>query len=243
MSSPRRNVRRIFAVVICALVFCSVAAAASTDPQVQIVPADQAWADSIVLTSSDLGRGWTADPSIGGGTSSGGSGDGECASPDESDLTLTGGSSSPDFERSGGSFVSSTAMVWQTADQAQADWDRNVKPSLLDCLAAEVASASTKKFKIAVTGKREVVYPALAPRMAAYRISYAYKFRVKVKKKRKTVSVPATFDFVAFGNGRATAMLIMISLNKSPLGESYKQLLATRMTQRMATDPNPAPAP
>jgi hypothetical protein len=64
---------------------------------------------------------------------------------------------------------------------------------------------------------------------------------VKVRKKRRQITVPATFDFVALGNGRATAILYMAYLNAPPLTESYKQSLATLLAKRIATDPNPAP--
>jgi hypothetical protein len=240
MSLARRST---LLVVVSAAVFCGVAAAASTDPQVEIVPADQAWADSIVLTTPDLGTGWKARGSGGGAGGGGGGGDVACSTPDESDLTLTGGSDSPDFQRTDGAFVSSTAIIWKTPEQAQADWDRNVQPGLLSCLAAGIASASTKQIKIVVTAKKQLAYPALAPRTAAYRVSYVYRTTIKVRKKWRKISMPATFDFVALGSGRATAMLVMVSLNARRLDERYKQGLATMLAGRMATDPNPAPAP
>ena len=70
--------------------FTGIAAAASTDPQVALVPADAAWAGSIVLTPADLGTGWTAQ------SSNGGSGSDDSAfcpegTIDYSDLTVTGG--------------------------------------------------------------------------------------------------------------------------------------------------------
>jgi hypothetical protein len=138
----------------------------------------------------------------------------------------------------GGALVAATATIWQTAEQAQADWDRTIQPSLLTCIAADLASASTKKIKLVVTAKRELTYPALAPRTAAYRFSILYKTTVKTKKRRKTRSAPATFDLVVVGNGRATAWLATLSFNRTPLSDSSKQALASMLAKRMATDPS-----
>src|SRR5207245_170508 len=77
------------------------------------------------LTTADFGTGWTSS----------GTGAGLAATDavvaacpelalDESDLTATGGEASPDFNGPGGAYVASEAIVWSTADQAQADWDR-----------------------------------------------------------------------------------------------------------------------
>ena len=242
-SSRRTWCRTVLAAVLGSLVLCGAAAAASTDPQVQIAPADQSWAESIVLRAGDLGPGWkgsaAAESEPGAGTGAG------CPElgTDESDLTITGGNSSPEFLRTtgAGGLVSSTAFTWQTAEQAQADWDRNVQPALLTCLARSVQSASTKGLKIVVTAKRQLTYPAVAPRTAAYGLSLLYKTTVKIKKKRKKIAVPATLDFVALGNGRATAILLVISFNRAALSETYKQSLATVMALRMASDPNTTP--
>jgi hypothetical protein len=180
-----------------------------------------------------------AESEAGGGTGAG------CPelSTDESDLTITGSNSSPEFLRTRGvgGLVSSTAFTWQTAEQAQADWDRNVQPALLTCLARDVQSASTKQLKIVVTAKRQFTYPAVAPRTAAYRLSLLYKTTVNIKKKRKKIALAATLDFVALGNGRATAILLVISFNRAALSETYKRSLATVMALRMASDPNTTP--
>jgi hypothetical protein len=235
--------RVLLVVVLGTLALAGTAGAASTDPQVQIAPADQAWAETMLLTSRDLGGGWNAVSPGGSGGSSDASGSALCPgfNPNESDLVVTGGSSSPNFTRADGAFASSAATIWQTAEHAQADWDRLVQPPLLNCLASAISAGSSKKVKIVVRSKQPLAFPAVAPRTAAYRLALSFKASVKVRGKLKKISLPATFDFVLLGSGRATGLLFFISFNAKPLSDGYKQSLALRMTQRMAQDPNAAP--
>ena len=93
---------------------------------------------------------------------------------------------------------------------------------------------------MASTDTSALTFPAFAQRTAAYRFSLAYKTTRTVKKKRKTISVPATFDLIMLGHGRATAMLGMLSFNKTPLSEVSKQTLSNTVARRMATDPKTA---
>lgn len=235
-----RNVppaRRLAAAALIALAFCGVAVAAATgDPQYQPAPADRSWADAIILNATDLGTGWRSSGSAGSMTGEGAN-SATCSGPDESDLILTGGSYSPDFVRADGAYVSSSAIVWQTPEQAQADWDRNVQPGLMSCLAADLQASSTKQVKIVVTGRRQLEWPALAPRSAAYRLSLVLKARIKVHKKWRNVAVRATADFIVVGTGRATAMLWTMSYDKQPLSDFSKQRYSIVMVRRMAVDP------
>jgi len=232
--------RTLLLASLAALAVCT-AAAAAADPQLAIDPADQAWAQSIVPSSTDLGSTWQplpGDPAGDPRTNAICSGQ---MGPDESDLTISGGSSSDFTREDGGAVVVSSVTVWKTADYAQADWDRTVQPPLLGCVSASLTSASTKKVRVVVTGKRAFTFPALGQRTAAYRFFLAYRTTKTVKKKRKTISVPATFDLVLFGNGRATAALGMLSFNKVPLSDLSKQGLASAVAGRMATDPHTRP--
>jgi hypothetical protein len=234
-SVPR--LRRLTAVLVCALAFCGVAAAAATKaPQYQLASADQSWAESIVVTSKDVGAGWSRSGTIGPITGA----DDEsatCSVPDESDLVLTGGSYSPDFFRNDGAYVSSSAMVWQTAEQAQADWDRHIQPGLLSCLAADLQASSTKRIKVRVTSRRQLAWPSMADRSAVFRLSVLLTATVKANKTTRKVSARATADFIAVGTGRATAMLATLSFNRQPLGDFNKQQLAMLMARRTAADP------
>jgi hypothetical protein len=214
-------------------------AAASTDPQLQFDPADQTWAETILLSERDLGPNWRSLPVNFSGDPRENS---VCpAGPDESDLTITGGNAADFVRADGGAIIASTVTIWQTAEQAQADWDRTVQPSLLTCVAAGLKSASTKKIRLVVTAKRALAYPAIAPRTAAYRFSIAYRTTVKRNKKRRVVSTPATFDLIVLGNGRASALLATLSFNKVPLSDSSKQSFASALAKRMATEPTATP--
>src|SRR5438552_4272516 len=116
--------RRLIAVVVVALAFVltGLATAAATDPQVALDPVDQSWAESIVLSTADLGRGWRETPTeTQEGDSGGDDGASFCpeADSDQSDLVATGGTGS-DFTH-GSSSVTSFAIVWRTQEFAQAN--------------------------------------------------------------------------------------------------------------------------
>jgi hypothetical protein len=228
-------VRPFIALVFASLVLVSAAVAAPTDPQLQVDPTDQAWAETISLNAADMGTMWRFVPPEG-------SGDPRentiCGSgPDESDLTVTGGHATDFVRMDGGAFIASAVTIWQTAEQAQANWDRTVQPSLLACVTAGLRSASTKKIKLVVTRVRTLAYPTIAARTAAYRWSIAYRTTVKRNGKRRTVSAPATFDLVLLGNGRAAALLATLSFNKMPIGSRTTQAFAAAVAKRMAADP------
>jgi hypothetical protein len=240
MLAARRTIlRALFVAVIAGLALAGTAGAAATGPQVQIAPADQAWAQSILLGTADLGAGWSA-LSNGGGDAGDASASMLCPgfNPDESDLVVTGGSGSPNFMRRDGAVVSSAATVWQTPEHAQADWDRMVQPQLLDCLGSAVTAGSTKKLRIVIRGKGQRQFPGVATRTTAYRLALSFRTSRKVKGKLKKIAVPATFDLVLLGNGRATGVLIFVFVNAKPISASYEQTVAGLMAQRLAKDPS-----
>jgi hypothetical protein len=237
------------ALTLSALAVAGLATAAATDPQISIDPADQAWAQSIVLVPGDLGQGWTADPvRESEPQSESSSGDSTwCREgiPNQSDLTITGVATSQDFRRSDDASVSSYSIVWQTAEQAQADWDRTMvtMPAVIDCLAG-LFNGGPKAVKIVVTAKGAFAFPPVTSRTAAFRIKLAIQTTVRVKKKRKKKLVPfANLDFVMVGNGRASGVMILDSFNPKLLTVAYERSLAEKMAARMTADPRAAPAP
>jgi hypothetical protein len=244
--SARRVVLFFGAIVVLAL--AGVAAAASTDPRIEIDPIDQAWAESIVLAPTDFNEGWTAEPTPEQDSDSDESeSESWCAegTPNRSDLTATGVASSPDFTRDDKLSVWSYSIVWQTPEQAQADWDRMITsmPSLINCF-ARLFSGSVQGIKIVVTAKGRLAFPAVTSRTAAYRVKVAVETTVRVKKKRKKKLLPlASLDFVLLGNGRASVMMMPLSLNPKPLSAALERSLAEKMAARMASDPTAPPAP
>jgi hypothetical protein len=232
--SPRRLLPLI--VVSTALVFAGTVAATPTDPQVVVDPADQLWADSIVLAPTDLGKGWRETTSTQ-ESESGGDGDVTfCpeANPDQSDLVATGGGSS-DFSR-GASSVTSFAIVWRTQEHAQANFDRTiaVMPALQGCT-ARLLNASFAGVKMTVTANGALQFPAVAPRISAYRIKLVIKSTGRTKKKRKPVVV--NYDTIVLGNGRALAWLLVTSYSSRPVSLAKEVSLATALAARMETDP------
>ena len=236
------------------LVCAGVAFAAATDPKLEPVPADQAWADSILLVPSDLGSGWSVNQdAVGGGSNTGTGADtsGEpdwCpgTTPDESSLTATGVSASPEFERRGGSLsVSSYAVVWRTTDDATRyldDFDV-VMPLVLDCVGKLFTGSSTTGIKVSVVSKGAIPFAATTPRAAAYRIRVVFQTRQRVKGKLRTVSWPASLDSFVLGNGRATAVVFADATGRKPPTAAFEQKLAAALAGRMATDPAPTPTP
>jgi len=236
-----RNVtfaRRLALVSLAALALCAAAAAATGDPQYQLNVADQAWTDSIILGTQDIGTGWKRDGFPGGITGAGSGASASCSMPDMSDLVLTGGTYSPDFYRSDGAYVASTAVAWQTPEQAAADWSRNLQPAVMGCLAGDLQSESTKQIKVVVTGRRQLAWPTFGDRSVVYRISLVLKAHVKVRKKWRNVSAKATADFIAVGAGRARAMIWTFSFNAHPLDDFSQQKWAMLLAQRMSAQPS-----
>jgi hypothetical protein len=228
-----------------ALALAGVAVAATTDPSVAIDPADQAWADSIVLTGADLGKGWSAervppesDPE---GTADDSSGCPE-GIPDESDLTITGAAGPPGFNR-GDSSVASAAIIWQTADQASADWERwtTALPAFMKCLSG-LFTGTIAGLKVTVTGNAAVTaFAGAAPRVSAYRIKIV--FQPPARRKKKAKPLISYFDFILFGAGRAFGWAFMESFSPKPLTLAYERSLIAKMAARMANDPAAVPAP
>jgi hypothetical protein len=230
--------RSLLAAALAALVLCATAAAATGDPQYQLSPTDQAWTGTIILGSQDVGSGWKSDGLPGGITGADSGASSSCSLPDMSDLVLTGGTYSPDFYRSDGAYVASTAVLWQTPEQAAADWSRSLQPALMGCLAADLQASSTNQLKVVITGRHQLSWPTFGERSVAYRIALVLKARVKVKKKRRNVSAKATADFIAVGVSRARAMLWTFSFNKHPLDDVTKQKWAMLLAQHMSTPPS-----
>ena len=229
--------RRLALVAFAALTLCAAAAAATGDPQYQLSTADQAWTDSIILTTQDVGTSWKRDGLPGGITGADSGASSSCSLPDMSDLVLTGGTYSPDFYRSDGAYVASTAVAWQTPEQAAADWSRSLQPAVMGCLAADLQAESTKQVKVVIANRRQLTWPTFGDRSVAYRISIVLKARVKVHNKWRNASAKATADFIAVGAGRARAMLWTFSFDAHPLSDFTKQKWMLLMAQRMSTSP------
>jgi hypothetical protein len=234
MFRPRST---LFVIACSALALAGVAAAAATDPQVAIDPVDQSWVESVLLKPADLGKDWRETPPAT-QESEAGSEDGSTfcpeADPDRSDLVATGGGSS-DFER-GDSSVTSFAIVWQTQEYAQADFDRMIAimPALQHCVAS-ILNASFSGIKMTVTANGALPFPAVTPRMSAYRIRLVITSTARTKKKPKRIVV--NYDTIVLGNGRASAWLFVTSYSSRPVSALKERALAATLSARMMSDP------
>ena len=112
-------------------------AAGVGEPKRAITKADQARARSVLLQRGDLGAGFVARRQ----TDSELPDDPKCRSLRESDLTITGDATSPDFTlQATGALVTvgSTAQVYRTVREANASWARGTGSQAAACLAALV---------------------------------------------------------------------------------------------------------
>lgn len=176
-------------------------ALADSGPKKAYTAADQARAKAIVLRQADLPAGWKSEPASGGG------GNLTCPGfqPKQSDLTKTGHADSS-FTRPGGLvFTASTVGIFESVAQAQASWDRVVRPGLLGCLASFVANAKTKA---SVVSQGTLAFPALSDRAAAFRVVAAIK--------AQSATFKAYVDVVLEGSGRADVAMIFVFVVAPP---------------------------
>jgi hypothetical protein len=204
----------------CALVAATAALAANGDPQRKHTKADMAKARAALLRATDFGSGWQATPS----TSSPGN-NLRCTGfeREESDLVETGRAVSPDFEK-GFRYVSSFAAVYKTAAQAQTSWNRLVRPGLLDCLASLFKSGSGSGVTLTVVAKRAIPFPKLAPRTAAFRISFSASGQGSALK--------GAIDLILLGKDRIDAALLDLAFGQPPLADERRLagLIAKRLS-------------
>ena len=213
--------RRLAAVAFLALIVTGAALAASGEPQKHYTPADTAKAKSVVLKLSDLPAGWTGKKSAGSG------GHLQCKTfkPDESDLTKTGNADSYDFSK-GLYFINSSASIFRSAAQAQAAWDRVVRPGLLTCLRSIFEKgASSGGATTTVTGQGTLAFPKVAPRTAAFRITF------QTKSTSPSQTLNGDIDVVLLGRDRIDAVMLFVGFGK-PNGTLERHLagvVAARM--------------
>ncbi len=164
---------KIAVCIVIALLGAAVAAAApAKDPKKVIIPAVQAKAKAMNLRLSDLpaSLGFKAKPA------SPDTGNPRCSyyNPDQSDLTENGDAKSPEFTLASGSFISSSASIFESATQGRTAYSRVVQPKLPACL-AEVFRKGAAPTKVTIVSSKEIPFPKLAERSNAYRILASFK--------------------------------------------------------------------
>ena len=167
-------------------------------------------ARSVVLRVADFGPGWKSTPS----TSGGGSPRCKDFDPDESDLVETGTADSPEFGL-GLRYMTSTAGLYKTSAQAQASWNRVVKPGLLGCLGSIFQKgANTPGVTTKILTKGTLSFPKLASRTAAYRITFSSA--------SQGLTLKGAIDLILLGKGRIDAVMISVSFGTPPLADERR---------------------
>jgi hypothetical protein len=207
--------RKTFLLLVLAALVGASAAFAVGEPQKKITPADQARAKAMLMRQADVGIGYRPIA----GNSSGNALSFNCPALDESDLTVSGEASSPNFS-SGLQTFSSASAVYVSASDAKASWRRGTSPAGFTCLRAvfkRIARARGLHF----VSFRKIPFPAVAPRTAAYRWqSLANGVRVYA-------------DVVLLMRGRAQTVVFLIS-GIDPLEQPEALRLTRLISSRMA---------
>jgi hypothetical protein len=212
------KMRRTFFLLVIAALLGASAALAAGEPQKKLTPADQARAKAMLMRQADVGIGYRPLA----GNSSGSALGFNCPALDESDLTVSGEASSPNFS-SGLQTFSSASAVYVSVSDAKASWRRGTSTAGFKCLTAvfkQIARARGLHF----VSFRKLPFPALAPQTAAYRWQSQLN------------GVRVYADVVILMRGRAQSAVFLIS-GIDPLERSealgLTRLISTRMAKAM----------
>jgi hypothetical protein len=181
---------RVVAVFLLALAVTAPALGADGEPRKALTAKGQAIAKAVVLKRSDLSAGFvghaaTDDPLPKGA---------RCDSVDESDLTVTGDASSPNFSRdTAGIAVGSSASVYRSRSESNAAWRRAGTAAAVRCFADLVRLTSPAPRKVRIVSAKRIPFPKVAPNAIAYRVVASVSVGSR--------TVKAYFDAILLRNG------------------------------------------
>jgi hypothetical protein len=210
------------------LAAAALAAAALVPPAVASQPknrptaAGNAQAKGVALRLADLGAGWKITP---GGA--GGAADLTCKgfNPNQSDLTTIGTAGRAFESRDGLTNVFSRVAVFKSSAEAQASWNRIVRPGMLTCMASRfVGSIAGKDTAVKITSKGPLRLPVPGRRHAAYRIA------ADVTVSGQTVK--AYLDVILQGGGPSDSAMLVTSVLQPP-PRSLESKLAAALAGRL----------
>jgi hypothetical protein len=212
-----KPMRRLLAVsVLLMLLGAGSALAGGGEPKKKINPADQARARSMLMKNADVGPGYRPLP---GANSSRSALNLNCAALDESDLTITGEATSPNFS-SGLQTFSSASATYVSVAQANASWRRGTSAAGFKCLTT-VFRGLARSTGVRFVSFRKLPFPAVATRTAAYRWQSLVN------------NVRLYADVVLLMRSRAQSAVFFIS-GIDPLERSEELRLARLISGRMA---------
>ena len=220
--------RRFVLVAALLAVLAGTATAAATkagDPKQRHNATDQAWAERLRVQHDDLGAGdWRVeaqDPNAERGAPK------ICRDPNLSDLVETGSAEEPDFSRNL-SFVSSSAVVFQTPAQMQTAYRRLARSPLNQCVAwAFTKGAELAGARVRVSSFRALPTSQLAPRGRAARVDLVVS--------GGAASVRGHISYYLLSRGRAGVILLIASFGRpaTPIPAALESRLATTVAQRL----------
>lgn len=214
---------RALAVSLLALVVAAPALGADGEPRKALTAGGQAVARSIVLKKGDLSAGFVAHPSSDAARPKGA----RCGAVDESDLTVTGDASSPDFSRDAlGVAVGSSASVYRSVGDSNLAWRRAGTSAAVRCFADLVRLGAPSAAGVEVVSAKRLQFPKVASRALAYRVVATMTLAGKKK-------VRAYFDAVLLQRGSVQAALVVTSL-VTPVPVQQERALAAVLAGRMA---------
>jgi hypothetical protein len=198
-------------VALAALAVAGTALAARGDPRERFAPADQARAKAMLLRQSDFSVAFVSRPSSSSGN------DFYCSAIDESDLTLTGKATSPNFTAQT-EYVVSTGYVYASRADSNASWRRGVSKAGEQCLRLGTRAQLQRGSARFVSFKR-LAFPPRGDRSVAYRAIATQQ------------GIHVYIDVVAMQIGRAQAAVIYGSALVPPPQGELKRVTATVATR------------
>ncbi len=219
---------RVLAVSLFALALAAPALGADGEPKKALTTKGQAIAKSIVLKRSDLSKGFVPHQPSDDTRPKGA----RCGAVDESDLTVTGDASSPDFSRDAlGVAIGSSASVYRTTRDSNAAWRRARTAAAVKCFADLVRLTSPAAQKVKIVSAKRIPFPKVAPDVIAYRV-------VATLAVGTSRTVRAYFDAVLLRHGQMQTALVVTSLGAA-VPVAQEQVLALILAGRMAKAARP----
>ena len=219
---------RVLFVSLVALALAAPALGADGEPKKALTTKGQASGKSIVLKRSDLSAGFVPHKASDAARPRGA----RCGAVDESDLTVTGDASSPDFSRDAlGVAIGSSASVYRTQRESSAAWKRAGTDGAVQCFADLVRLTSPAAQKVEIVSAKRIPFPKVAPGVIAYRVVA----KLTVGKSR---TVRAYFDAVLLQHGQMQSALVVTSLGAA-VPVAQEQVLALILAGRMARAAKP----
>jgi hypothetical protein len=196
--------------------------AVASQPKNRPTAAGNAQAKAVALRLADLGAGWKPIP---GGA--GGAADLTCKgfNPNQSNLTTIGSAGRAFGSSDGLTTVLSRVDVFKSAAEAQASWNRIVRPAMVTCMASRLVDlVAGKDTAVKITSKGPLRLPVPGRRHAAYRIA------ADVTVSGQTVK--AYLDVILQGGGPADSAMLVTSVLQPP-PRSLESKLAAALAGRL----------